>query len=84
MGLWDLTSYAPLEVPQFSTTPRAAVTALAWVTGVDDPWETLCYGTATGWLVFWQENIRQVCNSPIYNGLICLIFAENVRGASRS
>jgi hypothetical protein len=46
--------------PKLGRPPVGPVTAAAWITHRDDPYETLCYGTILGYLVFVRQSSRDV------------------------
>lgn len=52
-------NYEPVTPCNMPTTLRQ-ISSVCWVTGIDDPWETLCFCTGRGNLVFWRQNTRLV------------------------
>ena len=60
LHLWDLKSLHELRpplVPEDSASRRGQVTCLFWLPEWTDAWRTLCFGTALGYIVFWQETV---------------------------
>jgi hypothetical protein len=53
--LWDMQSHVQLMRPKEGHVVCGPVSCLVWVTRCDDILETLCFGTALGYLVFWRQ-----------------------------
>ena len=64
--LRDLKDNYDVSAPVQMSANLRQVSASRWITGPDDPWETLCFGTGCGWLFFWRQNIRLV-SSPLFS-----------------
>jgi hypothetical protein len=55
MKVWDLKSYTQLACPVQHVHSRGPVSCVMWITQQDDLSEGLCYGTALGYLIIWQQ-----------------------------
>ena len=61
LRLYDLkTGMVEIDTPNQLSAALRQISAVKWITGADDPWETLCFGTARGWLTVWRQNVRKV------------------------
>lgn len=54
------------------------VGSVSWVTGAEDPWEALCFGTARGNIIFWRQNTRLVSIYSLISVLTAHIYASLV------
>ena len=53
--IWNVKAHVQLACPKQGHIVRGQVSCVLWVTGHND-YETLCYGTGLGYLVFWWQN----------------------------
>ena len=58
--LWDSAAGIELPAPQQDLTVRGPTSCMLWFARRDDPYETLCYGTALGFIIFWRKGSREV------------------------
>lgn len=82
LRLWDLKSLRELRpplVPEDASSRRGQVTCVAWLPEWTDAWKTLCFGTALGYVVFWQETVGV---SSTMASLTCLDSLNRSRIAS--
>lgn len=59
--IWNVKSAMPLNVPVQNRAQRGSICSMIWVTQPLEAEETLCFGTALGYVVFWEVKVRKVC-----------------------
>ena len=52
--IWNVWRGAPFKVP-VANSVRGGTTALCWVTGTNDHFETLAIGSSSGFIIMWRQ-----------------------------
>ena len=63
--VWGLDTRKQLAVPNQDLTTRGPVTCIIWMTRQNDAYDTLCFSTGLGHIVFWQRCPLQVTFSTL-------------------
>jgi hypothetical protein len=58
--IFDMKEHTEVQQPADINTVIRQISAIRWITGAEDPWETLCFGNGQGWLKIWRQNVRMV------------------------
>jgi hypothetical protein len=56
--LWDTDTLEEHATPPQKPHRHGHITCIKWVTGPYDRYETICYGTLRGYLIFWRQDRR--------------------------
>ncbi|KAF9523948.1 WD40-repeat-containing domain protein [Crepidotus variabilis] len=86
--VWNLSTGKEIPTPQQPLQERGQVSCVYWITRRNEPFDTLCYGNALGYLVFLQhrpteQQFESVCSACIaQGGEILSMTAEDLGGGS--
>ena len=58
--IWDLKTMTEVPVPEQAAYEKAQISCVRWITRKNEPFDTLVYGNALGFLVFLQQRPTEV------------------------
>ncbi|KAF7293372.1 hypothetical protein MIND_01114000 [Mycena indigotica] len=73
--IWDLKSRREMQVPA-SSTIRGAMTCLVWLKRDDDTAEALIFGTQSGYLVCWIDEMDKDTGKAVFKEVWCCQLTE--------